>query len=175
MNGFRFHTHDLESKRTTQNSGVMVRATTSSFSSSTDQNPITGEVAYYGVLQNIIELDYNFDRKVVLLDCDWVSQGNRIKQDEDGFTMVQFSNLRPNNEPYILSSQAKQVFYVADPTEKGWQVAISSKARDEYDMDPIENVDTHLQSEVGNIRVEDDTTADLSWLREDAPGCIVET
>lgn len=69
MNGFRFHTKEVESKRKTQNSGVVVNATTSSFSSSKDQNPVLGEVAYYGVLKNILELDYTSNRKVILFDC----------------------------------------------------------------------------------------------------------
>ncbi|XP_047981858.1 uncharacterized protein LOC125222972 [Salvia hispanica] len=37
VNGFRFHTKDLECTKKTQNSGVRVKATTSSFSSTMDQ------------------------------------------------------------------------------------------------------------------------------------------
>ncbi|XP_073149750.1 uncharacterized protein [Henckelia pumila] len=39
-NGFRFHTKEVERKRKTHNFGVIVRATTSSYSSIRDQNPI---------------------------------------------------------------------------------------------------------------------------------------
>lgn len=75
INGFRFHVKDLEMRRKTQNSGVVVTAQTSSFASRNDNNPIIGDVTYYGVLKDIIELQYPGGRKVVVFDCDWVSTG----------------------------------------------------------------------------------------------------
>ncbi|KAH0725237.1 hypothetical protein KY284_001102 [Solanum tuberosum] len=47
-----------DSQGKTQNYGVTLSATTNSFSSARDQNPIDGEVVYYGVIQDIIEIDY---------------------------------------------------------------------------------------------------------------------
>ncbi|XP_075482523.1 uncharacterized protein LOC142522848 [Primulina tabacum] len=113
-NGFRFHTKEVECKRKTQNCGVIVQATTSSYSSIRDQNPISSELDYYGILQNVIELDYEGGRRVVLFECDWVSKGKRLKLDDDGFMLVNFTNVKRYNEPYILTSQALQVFYVED-------------------------------------------------------------
>lgn len=75
--------------------------------SKNNNNPILGEVAYYGVLKSIIKLDHTHDRKVVLFECDWVSHGRRIKQDEEGLIMVNFSDLKPHNEPFIFASQEK--------------------------------------------------------------------
>ncbi|KAG5539964.1 hypothetical protein RHGRI_020261 [Rhododendron griersonianum] len=49
INGFRFHTREVERRRKSQNSGVVVTATTS-FSSASDNNPVAGDIAYYGVL-----------------------------------------------------------------------------------------------------------------------------
>ncbi|KAL8497467.1 hypothetical protein ACS0TY_020970 [Phlomoides rotata] len=92
--------------------GVSVKATPSSFSSTRDQNPILSKLDYYGVLNNVIELDYNGGRRVVLFDCDWVSKGKQLKQDDKGFTLANFSNVRRHNEPFILAPQAKQIFYV---------------------------------------------------------------
>ncbi|XP_071912427.1 uncharacterized protein [Coffea arabica] len=117
VNGFRFHTNEIEKKRKTQNSGVTVNATTSSFASIRDQNPVLSELVYFGVLKNMIELIYG-GRRVVLFECDWISNGSRMKQDADGFTVVNFANVRPHVEPFILASQASQVFYVEDPTDK---------------------------------------------------------
>ncbi|KAG6527797.1 hypothetical protein ZIOFF_009926 [Zingiber officinale] len=116
-NGFRFHTKEVERKRKTQNCGVTVRATTSSYSSVKDHNPVLSELDYYGILQNVIELDYGGGRKVVFFECEWVSKGKRLKLDEDGFVLANFKNVRHNNEPYILASQAMQVFYVEDPID----------------------------------------------------------
>ncbi|KAK1415823.1 hypothetical protein QVD17_31611 [Tagetes erecta] len=90
INGFRFHTKSLEENRKTQNSGVMLDAMTNSFSSARDNNPIVGDVTYFGVLNDIIELEYAVDRKVVLFHCDWISNGSRKKQDENGFTLLNF-------------------------------------------------------------------------------------
>ena len=53
VNGFRFHTKYLESKRKNQNSGVIVTAITSSFASTKDMNPVSSDLAYYGVLKDI--------------------------------------------------------------------------------------------------------------------------
>ncbi|KAK5845248.1 hypothetical protein PVK06_001413 [Gossypium arboreum] len=64
--------------------------------------------------------------KVVLFQCDWpdVNTGRGIKNDQFGFTMVNFSPLIHTreqliDEPYVFSSQVKQVFYSKDPTDEG--------------------------------------------------------
>nr|XP_027101673.1 uncharacterized protein LOC113722592 [Coffea arabica] len=153
VNGFRFHTNEIEKKRKTQNSGVTVNATTSSFASIRDQNPVLSELVYFSVLKNVVELIYG-GRRVVLFECDWISNGSRMKQDVDGFTVVNFANVRPHVEPFILASQASQVFYVEDPTNKDWQVVISTTARGGYNMGTIMDVETYLQNDVGNSVVE---------------------
>ncbi|XP_071740172.1 uncharacterized protein [Rutidosis leptorrhynchoides] len=127
INGFRFHIKDVEKNRTTQNSGVILQALTSSFSSARDNDPIVGDVTYYDVLKDIIEL--------------------QIKVDENGFTTLDFRGLKQTKEPYVLASQAQQVFYVADPVCNDWKVVIKTTPRDNFDMDEqicIDDVETHL-------------------------------
>ncbi|XP_027157024.1 uncharacterized protein LOC113758302 [Coffea eugenioides] len=172
VNGFRFHTNEVEKKRKTQNSGVTVNATTSSFASIRDQNPVLSELVYFGVLKNVVELIYGGHR-VVLFKCDWISNGSRMKQDADGFTVVNFANVRPHVEPFILASQASQVFYVEDPTDKDWQVVISTTARGGYNMGTTMDVETYLQSDVGNPVVENENE-EISWVREDGLGIEVD-
>ncbi|KAK5846838.1 hypothetical protein PVK06_003137 [Gossypium arboreum] len=91
-----------------------------------DSNPVEGNVECYGLLTDFIELDYYGKWKVVLFRCDWadVNTARRIKNDQFGFTMVNFSRLIHTgeqliDEPYVFSSQVKQVFYSKDPTDKG--------------------------------------------------------
>ncbi|XP_071940578.1 uncharacterized protein [Coffea arabica] len=97
VNGFRFHTNEVEKKRKMQNSGVTVNATTSSFAS----------------------------------------------------------------------------FYVEDPTDKDWQVVISTTARGGYNKGTTMDVETYLQSDVGNPVVENENE-EISWVREDGLGIEVD-
>jgi hypothetical protein len=57
---------------------------------------VAGDVAYYGVLTDIIEPSYFGGRKVVLFKCDWVSEGKYKRPDEHGFTLVNFARLTLN-------------------------------------------------------------------------------
>lgn len=163
----------MERKRKTQNCGVTVRATTSSYSSIRDQNPVLGELDYYGILQNVIELDYGGGRRVVLFECEWVSKGKRLKLDEDGFVLANFTNVRRHNEPYILASQAMKVFYVEDPVDCNWHVIITTDARAKYKMQPMTDVDTYLQSCIGNPE-DDNEHEEVVWVRDDVDAVGVE-
>ncbi|KAG8490764.1 hypothetical protein CXB51_013972 [Gossypium anomalum] len=126
INGFRFHTKYRERLRRTQNCGIVVSSSITSYASARDNNPIEGNVEYYGLLTNIIELDYYGKWKVVLFRCHWadVNTARGIKNDQFGFTTVNFSRLIHTgeqliDESYVFSSQVKQVFYSKDPTNEG--------------------------------------------------------
>ncbi|XP_039119539.1 uncharacterized protein LOC120255833 [Dioscorea cayenensis subsp. rotundata] len=141
INGFRFHTKSRERFRRTQNSGCLVTSSTMSYASARDANPLEGNVDYYGVLNDIIELDYFNKFKVVLFRCDWADVNNSrgLKKDRYGFTIVNFSRTIHTgkhilDEPYVFSSQVKQVFYSEDPKEPGWFVVIRNQPREVYDM-----------------------------------------
>ncbi|XP_074360362.1 uncharacterized protein LOC141700518 [Apium graveolens] len=67
--GTGYEKSDRDSRCTTQNSGVYLTAQTTSFSSSRDENPIVGDVSYYGSIEDIIELDYWGLFTVVLFKC----------------------------------------------------------------------------------------------------------
>ncbi|KAK5838821.1 hypothetical protein PVK06_007560 [Gossypium arboreum] len=57
INGYRFHTKYRERMRRTQNCGVVVNSSITSYASARDSNPVEGNVEYYGLLTDIIELD----------------------------------------------------------------------------------------------------------------------
>ncbi|KAG6479434.1 hypothetical protein ZIOFF_062900 [Zingiber officinale] len=119
INGHRFHTIDVG--RSTQDTGVSVEADTIWQSSSTDSHTV-GRQSYYGVIRDIVLLDYYFF-KVPVFRCDWANPGTGIKMD-DGFTLVNLhQGLRTfENDPFILASQAKQVFYSRENDESNWSL-----------------------------------------------------
>ncbi|KAK5840336.1 hypothetical protein PVK06_009230 [Gossypium arboreum] len=134
--------------RRTQNCGIVVNSSITSYASARDSNPVEGNMECYGLLTDIIELDYYGRWKVVLFRCDWadVNTARGIKKDQFGFTMVNFScfihtGQQLMDEPYVFSSQVKQVFYSKDPTDKGWYVVLQNTTRDLFDM--VESGATH--------------------------------
>ncbi|CAN1145331.1 hypothetical protein LINPERHAP2_LOCUS43912 [Linum perenne] len=106
INGVRFHTKDREKRRKSQNSGVMVQG-----------NHIDDIINFYGVLVDIIQLDYVRDKIVFLFKCDWYDVDKRKSRIlEDGaLTSIRVDRLWYDNDSYVLATQANQVFYIDDP------------------------------------------------------------
>ena len=126
INDLKFRSVNDEANRKTQNSGVSV---------ATD-----GGITYYGVLTDIIELNYFDNIKHVLFKCKWVHDEQRrgYRTDEFRFPMVNFTHFIHGgdemiDEPYVLASQATQVFYVDEKRQKDWYVVVKTKARDVFD------------------------------------------
>ncbi|KAF3622854.1 putative beta-1,3-galactosyltransferase 19-like [Capsicum annuum] len=84
INGYRFHTMTRDVSGKTQNSGVTLSAITDSFTNARDPNFVDGMVIHYGVIEDIIEIDYWSCFSVVLFRCDWLY--NEV--DEYGVTRV---------------------------------------------------------------------------------------
>lgn len=177
INGFRFHTKSRERSRKTQNSGVVVTAQNESYSTSRDRRPISGDVDHFGVINEIIELDYYCGVKVVLFKCQWADVNNRtngVKVDDYGFTLMNSERFSDTDEPFVLASQVQQVFYVEDPKEKPWQVVIRVAPRDLYSI-PEEDINHELgllpiRNESGNVL--DDS--EVTWVRDEVPATIID-
>ena len=75
INGQRFQIKSVE--KSTQNSGVSVDAATLCRSSAKDKSQVMDVVAYYGVLQEIILLDY-YAYQLPIFKCDWANVGNGV-------------------------------------------------------------------------------------------------
>ncbi|XP_077232128.1 uncharacterized protein LOC143891598 [Tasmannia lanceolata] len=118
--GFRFHTKAREQKRKTQNCGVVVTANTRSFSSARDQNPVAGDISYYGVLTDIIELNYFGRLKALLFKCDWfdvVTPNRGIKIDAFGYTVTKprdLYELHGNNDEGDVQTEAAEIQNLED-------------------------------------------------------------
>jgi hypothetical protein len=105
VNGKLFRTivHDVEKR--SQNSGVCV--------------PTVDGETYYKKLTQIIEVEYYDRMKYVLFKCDWAdnTRDRGWKMDKHDLTLVNFKNLvhrgnQMTDEPYVLTFQVEQVFYV---------------------------------------------------------------
>ncbi|RVW72464.1 hypothetical protein CK203_060492 [Vitis vinifera] len=129
INGCQYNTKDRDELRVTQNSGVSIVATTMQISSAKDKNPVFGELCFYGIITEIWDLDYTMFR-IPVFKCNWVDNKSGVKVDEFGLTLVDFTKMAHKSDPFILASQAKQVFYVQDQLDPRWSVVLSTPERD---------------------------------------------
>ncbi|XP_075658683.1 uncharacterized protein LOC142628479 [Castanea sativa] len=172
INGLKFRSVKDEVNRKTQNSVVSV---------TTD-----GGITYYGVSSDIIELNYSENIKHVLFKCKWVDDQNRrgYKTDEFGFSMVNFTHFIHGgdemiDEPYVLASQATQVFYVEEKRQKDWYVVVKTKARDVFDAGvgpQRDEDDTYSFSEnvPYNVSSNEVVSDNLGWARDDVEGMTID-
>jgi len=131
VNGVRYNTVHREKYLQTQNSGVMTPGTHGD-----------AEIDFYGVLNEIIELQYNVTtpatRSVVLFGCDWYNQvvGKTTGIRDDGhFKSINIQSLWYKSDPYILATQSKKVFYMEDTAlGKNWRVVQKFEHRDVYNV-----------------------------------------
>ena len=106
INGYTFYTKQQDDKSTLQNCGVTLIATTTE---NDRENNVarsrTTKNSYYGVIEEIWELDYNFF-SIPLFKCKWVENQRGVKVDDDCFTIVDLSKHDYLSEPFILAKQA---------------------------------------------------------------------
>ena len=107
----------------TQNSDVKVIAKREHFASAKDNNLILAEMAYYGVIREIWDVNYTVFR-IPVLNCDWVDC-NGVKVDEMGFTCVNLNKIGYKSDPFIMASQVQQVFYVKDQLDSRWSIVLT--------------------------------------------------
>ncbi|CAN1289717.1 hypothetical protein LINPERPRIM_LOCUS20406 [Linum perenne] len=114
INGVRFHTKDREMRRKTQNSGIVVEG-----------NHLDEIIHFYGVLVDIIELDYVRDKHIYLFYCDRYDvekRKSRIVNDVP-VTSIRVDQIWYSSDPFVLASQVPQVFYINDPKlGSNWRV-----------------------------------------------------
>ena len=126
INGYCFYTKRQDGKSVHQNSGVMIVASSTEYSSSKDSRPVDATQVYYGVIEEIWELDY-LDFKLPVFKCKWVDNRRGRKISDEGMTLVDSNRFTDTLEPFVLGSQAKQIFYVRDNIDPRWWVVVQGK------------------------------------------------
>ncbi|XP_003554943.1 uncharacterized protein [Glycine max] len=126
INNYSFYTKSQDDNSTVQNCGVTIDAHSEHFSSALDNHPIRASMPYYGLIKEIWELDYG-EFRVPVFKCQWVNGNAGVRQDKMGFTLVDLQKIGYKDEPFILAAQARQVFYVEDPSDARWSVVLQGK------------------------------------------------
>ena len=171
INGYVFHTKRQDEKSKMQNSGVSVVASSREFASAKDNKPINATMSYYGVIENIWELEYR-DFTIPLFQCKWADNHRAVQVDEHGFTLVDFDRVSHDNDPLILASQVKQVFYVTDPADHKWSVVLPGKRRivgidDVVDEEEYNQFDENPPFSIGVSLSEEEVDLNANYARSD--------
>ena len=72
INHYSFYTKSQDEKSSVQNSGVSVDSHSDHFCSASYNNPNQASMPYYGVIEDIWELDY-CEFRVFVFKCQWVN------------------------------------------------------------------------------------------------------
>ena len=111
---------------------------------------------------------------MVLFKCCWYQE----EKDSYGLTRVNFSKCH-KTDPFVLSSQVQQVFYVEDAVEKNSHYVIKKLSRDWCDTEnqnameeDMSNTHSHHMGIGGELEPE---VVDVGWIRDDVPVIQLET
>ncbi|KAL5569407.1 hypothetical protein UlMin_025982 [Ulmus minor] len=140
VNGVRFHCKDRDDKFKTQCSGVCTGGDHESVS-----------FTYYGVLLEILELEFIYQRKVFMFRCKWYNTDPKCKRIvvEHNLTSLDVTSEWYAEDPFILATQAQQVFYLSDRSRgKNWMVVQKVNHRNIYDIPEHKDDDEELNGEV---------------------------
>ncbi|KAL6219730.1 hypothetical protein ACLB2K_007489 [Fragaria x ananassa] len=100
VNGVDFNTMERDNKRSVQNSGVFLVADAMQVANAKDKWPTTVDMDFYGQIQQIWEVDYYKFRVGHL------------------------------NDPFVLATHVKQIFYIEDPLDVEWSMAVRCPDKD---------------------------------------------
>ena len=116
VNGYRFHTSSYEQtrpNRKTTNSGVFTQG--------------TDELDYYGKVEEIYELSFHGAKPLqpVIFKCHWFDPRVTRRTPQLGLVEIRQDSVYTQDDVYIVSQQATQVYYTPYPCKKvrnllGW-------------------------------------------------------
>jgi len=111
INKFSFYTNTEDKKSTMQNSGVTLEEESMHFSSSKDNNIVMATISYFGVIEEILEVDY-VKFRVLVFKCKLVDSNTGVHVDDLGFILVDLPKIGSKKDPFIMDHQVKQVLLI---------------------------------------------------------------
>ncbi|KAG6519588.1 hypothetical protein ZIOFF_023082 [Zingiber officinale] len=168
INGVKFLVEQRDVRLTTQNNGILV--------------PDVGGQNYYGVLQDVIELCYVKDCMVLIFKCKCFDTNPRRRriQEDNRFTSIYTGAEWYKNDPFILASQAKSVYYLNDiKNDPMWKLVRAYAPHNVWDYPNIEvendvdrtTTDAHVVQELNSqplqLVVELPELENVSFYRDD--------
>ena len=155
VNGYKFQSKDHNQNKSTYNCGICVKGS----------NDVDDMNDYYGVLEEIIELQYFSGLSLVVFKCEWFDptsgKGTVVNR---MFPLVEINQRGRYDkyDPFCLAVQSSQVCYLSYPCASGrrrdWLAVCKIKARGELQVsDRIypESMAPPLQEEEDEIEEEE--------------------
>jgi len=167
-----------ESSLITQNSGVLVKGDES-----------TGNMDWYGVIKKIISVQFPGGKEVMMFHCDWFdvppptkNKGRGYNKDQYGIIDNYTTRLRYSDDPYIMATQAEQVFYVKHAKKSNWCSIVRIKPRNLFSMPKSASDEEEAEIDVDSLlvgveamTVRSDQVELMNWRRTDMEGEAIET
>jgi len=132
--GMHLCVSSVEANLVTADSGVTVTCETVQQSGRHDRSPVSGMVTYYGKIVEILELNYDWVKPIVLL-CDWVEPIRRgpttcMKEDKYGYTSVKLNRvMRRSSNSFVFPLQVPQIFFSESHHKEVWSVVLYVESR----------------------------------------------
>lgn len=136
---------------------------------------------YYGQLEGILEFAYT-QFKVVLFRVEWFNLAKRGRVERyntrNNMTQIRACSTAFEDQPYILATQAKQVFYLEDPARRPphWKVVQEVNHNTTWDVIVVEDDDDVIHgNNSSNLQLSANLDAlELSPLNIDGQSTLVE-
>jgi hypothetical protein len=115
---------------------------------------------WYGVIKKIISLQFTGEKEAMIFQCDWFdvpaptkNKGKGYNKDQYGIIDIDTIRLRYLDDPYILATQAEQVFYVKHAKKLNWCSVVRIKPRNLFSMPDSASVEEESEIDVDSLFV----------------------
>lgn len=129
------------------------------------------ESDYYGMLDDILEVEYHSRLGrcvVVVFKCTWFNpvQGVRVDQKHK---LVDINHTKKGcfDDPFILASQAQQVYYLPYPSMKDWWAVVKTSPRGIYELSEDVSVVEDDDNVAGDHFLQENERLDFTSTNED--------